>query len=55
MFNFDSFIYMFKKWGKRLNRWYNKIEKDCYFNRIPEDDNLLKLVLGNCWIKEYEL
>lgn len=26
----------------------------CYFNGIPEDDNLLKYVLGNCEIAIYE-
>lgn len=26
----------------------------CYFNGIPEDDNLLKFVLGNCEIAIYE-
>ena len=26
----------------------------CYFNGIPNDDNLLKLVLENCEIAKYE-
>lgn len=26
---------------------------NCYFNGIPEDDNLLSLVLGNCEVIEY--
>lgn len=27
----------------------------CYFNGIPDDDNLLKFVLNNCEIAKYEL
>ena len=30
------------------------IPVNCYFNGIPEDDNLLKLVLGNCEVAKYE-
>ena len=30
------------------------IPVNCYFNGIPEDDNLLKLVLGNCEVTKYE-
>lgn len=30
------------------------IPVNCYFNGIPKDDNLLKLVLGNCEIAKYE-
>ena len=30
------------------------IPVDCYFNGIPEDDNLLKLVLGNCEVAKYQ-
>lgn len=26
----------------------------CYFNGIPKDDNLLKLVLGNCEVVKYQ-
>jgi broad specificity phosphatase PhoE len=31
------------------------IPVNCYFNGIPEDDNLLKLVLGNCEVAKYEI
>ena len=30
------------------------IPVNCYFNGIPEDDNLLKLVLGNCEVAKYQ-
>lgn len=30
------------------------IPVNCYFNGIPEDNNLLKLVLGNCEVAKYE-
>lgn len=30
------------------------IPVNCYFNGIPKDDNLLKLVLGNCEVAKYE-
>ena len=29
------------------------IPVNCYFNGIPEDDDLLKLVLGNCEVAKY--
>lgn len=31
------------------------IPVNCYFNGIPEDDNLLKLVLANCEIAKYKM
>ncbi len=31
------------------------IPVNCYFNGIPEDDDLLKLVLGNCEVTKYEM
>ena len=30
------------------------IPVNCYFNGIPQDDNLLKLVLGNCEVAKYQ-
>lgn len=30
------------------------IPVNCYFNGIPEDDSLLKLVLGNCEVAKYQ-
>lgn len=30
------------------------IPVNCYFNGIPDDDNLLKLVLGNCEVIKYK-
>lgn len=30
------------------------IPVNCYFNGIPEDDNLLNLVLGNCEVAKYQ-
>jgi broad specificity phosphatase PhoE len=30
------------------------IPVNCYFNGIPEDDNLLKLSLRNCEIAKYQ-
>ena len=30
------------------------IPVNCYFNGIPEDDDLLKLVLGNCEVAKYQ-
>lgn len=33
----------------------NTIPIHCYFNGIPDDDNLLKFVLNNCEIAKYEL
>jgi len=30
------------------------IPVNCYFNGIPEDDNLLRLVLGNCEVAKYQ-
>ncbi len=30
------------------------IPVNCYFNGIPEDDNLLKLAIGNCAIAKYK-
>jgi len=31
------------------------IPVNCYFNGIPEDDRLLKLVLGNCEVSKFEV
>ncbi|MBP3501997.1 MAG: histidine phosphatase family protein [Clostridia bacterium] len=30
------------------------IPVNCYFNGIPEDDNLLNLILGNCEVVKYQ-
>ena len=40
--------------GKVQGRADIELNENCYFNGIPKDDNLLKLVLGNCEIVKYE-